>query len=77
MRTRCTTLTALILLSVIALSQSLNPPMISSLDSTQFEVDSNVFDAEEITWNLVQSVSKETAVFTQGLEIHGRIMYES
>lgn len=77
MRTRCTTLTALILLSVIALSQSLNPPMISSLDSTQFEVDSNVFDAEEINWNLVQSVSKETAVFTQGLEIHGGIMYES
>ena len=77
MRTRCTRLTALILLSVLAFSQSLNPPMISSLESTQFDVNSGATEAEEIHWNLVQSVSKETVVFTQGLEIYSGIMYES
>ncbi len=77
MRTRGTILAALILLSVMLLSQSLNPPMISSLDSRQFDANSDSFEAEEINWNLVQSVSKETAVFTQGLEIYDGKMYES
>jgi glutamine cyclotransferase len=77
MRTRGTILAALILLSMIVLSQSLNPPMISSLESTQLDANSGPFEAEEINWNLVQSVAKETVVFTQGLEIYNGKMYES
>ncbi len=77
MRTRGTILAALILLSLIVLSQSLNPPMISSLESTQFNANSDPLEAEEINWNLVQSVPKETVVFTQGLEIYDGKMFES
>ena len=77
MRTRGTILAALILLSLMLLSQSLNPPMISSLESTQFDANSDSFKAEEMNWNLVQSVVKETVVFTQGLEIYDGKMYES
>ena len=77
MRTRGTILAALILLSMIVLSQSLNPPMISSLESTQLDANSGPFEAEEINWNLVESVAKETVVFTQGLEIYNGKMYES
>ena len=77
MRTRGTILAALILLCVLLLSQSLNPPMISSLEHTQFDSNSKSFEAEEINWNLVRSVVKETVVFTQGLEIYDGKMYES
>jgi len=51
--------------------------MISSLESTQFNANSDPLEAEEINWNLVQSVPKETVVFTQGLEIYDGKMFES
>ncbi len=69
--------TALLLLSIIALSQSLNPPMISSLDEAEFHASGGELIAEELDWTLVESVPKESLSFTQGLEIHDGLLYES
>ncbi|MBA46156.1 MAG: hypothetical protein CMB31_06175 [Euryarchaeota archaeon] len=77
MRTRGTILAALILLSMIILSQSLNPPMISSTEQMKFYANSDQNEPEEINWELIQSISKDSIVFTQGLEIHDEIIYES
>ncbi len=77
MRTRGTILAALILLSLIVLSQSLNPPIIRSLGSVDFEASSGLQEVEEINWELIENITKESVVFTQGLEIHDNIIYES
>ena len=68
---------ALLLLSIIGLSQSLNPPMISSFDEAEFRASSSAIIAEELDWTLVESVPKDSLSFTQGLEIHDGLLYES
>jgi len=69
--------TALLLLSIIAFSQSLNPPMISSLDEAEFGAPGSAIIAQELDWTLVESVPKDSLSFTQGLEIHDGLLYES
>ena len=77
MGTRDSIRVTLLLLFIIAFSQSLNPPMISALEYVEFHTEDGVLIAEELDWNLVDSTIKESLSFTQGLEIHNGRLYES
>lgn len=77
MGTRDSIRVTLLLLSIIAFSQSLNPPMISALEHVEFYAEEGELIAEELDWNLIDSTTKDSLSFTQGLEIHDGLLYES